>query len=115
MKKITITASDLKDEEKFDVPYDRYGRTKGSLEMIHMGEHTEKRLLKMLEKEKYLTAFGVAKISDIPARTAGSGLDRLANKGLVIESHEMKKSADGRNHLNHIYRLAKKNGRKRNK
>ncbi len=86
--------------------------TKGSVQMIKMGEATEDRLLKMFESEEYLTAFYVAKISDMPARTAGAGLDRLTKKEVVSDSHEMIKSKDNRHHLCHVYRLVKKDANK---
>lgn len=81
---------------------------RGSQRMITAGEVTESRLLKMFETHEDLTGYWVAKEYDMPARTACSGLIRLANKGILTDTHEMRKSEDNRNHLCHVYRLAKK-------
>ena len=55
----------------------------GNSGYIRAGRITEERLLKMFETKKWLTGFWVAKTSDMPARTACSGLIRLANNFLI--------------------------------
>jgi len=89
-------------------------RHKGSQHMIKSGEVTEAKLLKIFETNEYLTGFWISRNYDIPARTACSGLERLLKKGIVTDTHEMIKSHDNRNHLCHVYRLVKKNERRRN-
>jgi len=76
--------------------------------MIKIGIMTEEKVLKMFEKEKHLTAFGIAKKYHMPSRTAGGALERLRQKGTVKSEYKMLKSEDGKNRLNNVFELVKK-------
>jgi len=81
--------------------------------MIKVGLITEEKVLKIFEKEEYVTAVLVAKKYHMPDRTAGGALERLRKKGIVTDSYEMLLSDDKKHRLNHIFRLVKKNGKGR--
>ncbi len=109
-KTITFSQEDL-DKAGYNISIQR---PTAQERMIKIGIMTEEKVLKMFEKEKYLTAFGIAKKYHMPDRTAGGALERLRQKGTVTDSYKMLLSADKKHRLNHIFKLVKKNGRKRN-
>ncbi len=111
MKSKTITFSQ---EDLDKAGYSHTQRPTAQERMVKIGIITEDKILKMFEKEKFLTGFGIAKKYNMPARTASSALERLKVKGLVTASYEMLLSDDNRHRLNHVFKLVKKNGRKRN-
>ncbi len=103
-KTITFSQEDL-DKAGYNIPTHR--RTARE-RMIEIGVMTEEKVLKMFEKEKYLTAFLISKKYHMPDRTAGGALERLRRKGTVTESYEMLLSADKKHRLNHVFKLVKK-------
>ncbi len=103
-KTITFSQEDL-DKAGYNTPTHR--RT-AQERMIEIGVITEEKILKMFEKEKYLTAFGIAKKYHMPDRTAGGALERLRRKGTVKSEYKMLKSEDGKNRLNNVFKLVKK-------
>jgi len=109
-KTITFSQEDL-DKAGYNISIQR---PTAQERMIKIGVMTEEKVLKMFEKEKYLTAFLIAKKYHMPSNTAGGALERLRQKGTVIDSYKMLLSADKKHRLNHIFKLVKKNGRKRN-
>lgn len=83
--------------------------------MKELGIETDERVLEIIDKDKEVTALGIANKYDIPDRTAGSSLARLKRKGILTSSYEMRRSGDGKRRLNNVYRrVEKKNERKRN-
>lgn len=111
MKSKTITFSQ-EDLAKAGYNIQTHRRT-AQERMIEIGVMTEEKVLKMFEKEKYLTAFLISKKYNMPDRTAGGALERLRRKGIVTESYAMLLSADKKHRLNHVFRLVKKNGRRK--